>query len=791
MKKEDRKQRISVQETIPFTHIYKDGLCKINDHYFTSAMAFDDISYQMAEEGDGQKRSILFDEWCAIYNYFSREVHVQVFCSVRKADPDYLRRITEIPLTGDDCDVIRTDLMKIMRDALKQGTMGYVRTKIMVFGVEAQTAGNARIKLNRVQEDISTRFKVMGVKTHQLSGYEWLGQLHNILDPGDFSQFVYNDDLTTRSGITQHNFIAPMALDFSASRLTKGGRYCRIGEYYASVMYFDINGGKLCDDMLSKILSVNRNISVSIHCDPLEQSEALKYCKHKQTDIKSSTVSQEKRASDGGYSWGSISRENGVMDRDIEDTLMSLESSEDHLLMTTIMVMSMSRSRRKLDDTIEEICGIARNGGADLKRMLFRQESGAMSILPLGVNLDKELSVKLTTTGVAGFVPFTAVELLQTEGRPLYLGTNALTGNLVLADRGRLENPNGLIIGIPGGGKSVSVKMEVALVWLITEDDIVITDPESEYRPLVEGLHGTVITISPSSRSYINPLDISFDELSENYNDAVTDKMDYVHTMVDLMLSSNEKLTDEEKSLIDWAGMEAYEEFSKDPRPENMPVLSTLRDLISDLSSDEARHLAVKMYRFTDGSASLFNHRTNVDVQNRLICFDIRELGNQLRPVGMLAIQNFVWNRVFANRNANRTTRYMMDEFHIMLRNPQTAAYSLDMFKRFRKYNAIPTGITQNIGDIIHNRAVEAIFKDSQYIRILKLKKTEAEEIADLLDLSADEIRFCTEAEQGSGLLAYGDKIIPFRNRIPTDTHLYKLVTTKPGEQYDVISKSK
>ena len=349
-----------------------------------------------------------------------------------------------------------------------------------------------------------------------------------------------------------------------------------------------------------------------------------------------------------------------------------------------------------------------------------------------------------------------------------------------MANRKSLKNPNGLILGTPGSGKSFSAKREIANVFLATQDHIMICDPEGEYYPLVNRLKGQVIRISPTSTDYINPLDINV-----NYSDGddpIRLKSDFILSLCELVLGEQEGVGAQQKSIIDRALREIYKPFFADPVPEKMPILGDLYNKLRSMEEPEAAEVATALELYVTGSLNVFNHQTNVELNNRLVCYDIKHLGQNLKKLGMLIVQDQVWNRVTINRAQRRSTWYYMDEFHLLLREPQTAAYSIEIWKRFRKWGGVPTGITQNVKDLLISREVESIFENSEFIMMLNQAPGDSAELAKRLHISDHQLSHVTQAGEGEGLLFFGNVIIPFVDRFPKDTELYRIMTTKPSE---------
>ena len=458
--------------------------------------------------------------------------------------------------------------------------------------------------------------------------------------------------------------------------------------------------------------------------------------------------------------------------------MQDLQSRNERMFLVTFLILNTADSQRQLDNNIFQASSIAQKYNCSLVRLDFQQEEGLMSSLPLGLN-QIDIRRGLTTSSTAIFIPFTTQELFQTGKEALYCGINALSNNLIMVDRKLLKNPNGLILGTPGSGKSFSAKREILNMFLVTDDDIIICDPEAEYFPLVQRLGGQVIKISPTSRQYVNPMDLNLD-YSDDEN-PLSLKVDFLLSFCDIVVGSKDGLQPVEKTIIDRCVRMVYRDYLADPRPENMPVLGDLYDLLRAQEEKEAQYIATALEIYVTGSLSVFNHRTNVDIQNRVVCYDIKELGKQLKQLGMLVIQDQVWNRVTVNRAAGKTTRYYVDEFHLLLKG-ELGSWSVEIWKRFRKWGGVPTGITQNIKDLLASREIENIFENSDYIYMLNQASGDRAILAQKLNISPHQLSYVTHSGEGEGLLFYGNTILPFVDRFPKGTELYRIMTTKPSE---------
>ena len=516
-----------------------------------------------------------------------------------------------------------------------------------------------------------------------------------------------------------------------------------------------------------------------MHVQSVDQVSAIKTIKRKITDLDRMKIEEQKKAVRSGYDMDIIPSDLATYGAEAKKLLQELQSRNERMFLLTFLVLNIADSVPKLRNNVFQASSIAQKYNCQLVRLDFRQEEGLMSSLPLGLN-QVEIQRSLTTSAVAIFVPFTTQELYQNGSEALYCGLNALSNNLIMVDRKFLKNPNGLILGTPGSGKSFAAKREIANVFFVTNDDIIICDPEAEYGPLVERLHGQVIKISPTSPHYINPMDLNL-----NYSDdenPLSLKSDFILSLCELIVGGKDGLQPVEKTIIDRCVRMVYRDYLNDPKPENMPVLEDLYQELRRQEEKEAQYVATALEIYVTGSLNVFNHRTNVDIQNRIVAFDIKELGKQLKKIGMLVVQDQVWNRVTVNREAHKATRYYIDEFHLLLKEEQTAAYSVEIWKRFRKWGGVPTGITQNVKDLLASREVENIFENSDYIYMLNQASGDRQILAKQLNISPHQLSYVTHSGEGEGLLFYGNIILPFVDRFPKDTELYRVMTTKPNE---------
>ena len=746
--------------------MFPDGICRVTDSYYTKTVQFQDINYQLNQNED---KTAIFDGWCDFLNYFDSSVRFQLsFVNMSANKDNYARYITISP-QGDDFDSIRLEYTQMLQNQLARGNNGLIKTKYLTFGVEADGLKAAKPRLERIETDILNNFKRLGVAAEPMNGMERLRLLHGMLHMDEQEPFRFSWDWLTPSGLSVKDFIAPSSFEFRTG----------VGRRIGCASFLQILAPELNDRMLADFLDMESSLIVSMHVQSVDQVKAIKTIKRKITDLQKMTIEEQKKAVRAGYDMDIIPSDLATYGTEAKKLLQDLQSRNERMFLLTFIVVNTAGSRQQLDNNVFQAASIAQKYNCQLTRLDFRQEEGLMSSLPLGLN-QIEIQRGLTTSSVAIFIPFTTQELFQDGKEALYCGLNALSNNLIMVDRKRLKNPNGLILGTPGSGKSFAAKREIANVFLVTDDDIIICDPEAEYGPLVERLHGQVIKISPTSPHYINPMDLNL-----NYSDdenPLSLKSDFILSLCELIVGGKDGLMPVEKTIIDRCVRMVYRDYLSDPKPENMPILEDLYNELRRQEEKEAQYIATALEIYVSGSLNVFNHRTNINIENRIVSFDIKELGKQLKKIGMLIVQDAVWNRVTVNREAHKSTRYYIDEMHLLLREEQTAAYTVEIWKRFRKWGGIPTGITQNVKDLLSSREVENIFENSDFILMLNQASGDRQILAKQLNISPHQLSYVTHSGEGEGLLFYGNVILPFVDRFPRG-ELYDLLTTKPQEQ--------
>ena len=750
--------------------MFPDGICRVGLDYYTKTIQYEDINYQLAQQED---KTEIFEEWCSFLNFFDSSVRFQLSFSNMATDVSDFEKSIAISHKNDGFDDVRDEYSEVLLHQMEAGNNGLTKTKYLTFGIHAESMKNAKPRLIHIETDILNNFKRLGVQARTLNGSERLEVMHRQFHMGDDAKFNFDWKYLTSSGLSVKDFIAPSSFAFPT------GRYFQIGEMYGCMSFLSIDASDISDRLLADFLSMESSQVVTMHIQSVDQNEAIKTIKHTITELDRSKIEEQKKAVRAGYDMDIIPSDLATYGKDAKALLKELQSQNERMFLLTFLVMNTGKTKQELENNVFQAASIAQKHNCNLVRLDYQQEQGLMSTLPLANNLI-EIQRGMTTSSTAIFVPFTTQELFQSGNEALYYGLNALSNNMIMVDRKKLKNPNALILGTPGSGKSFSAKREIANSFLVTDDDIIISDPESEYSPLVARFGGQVIKISPTSDQYINPMDINM-----NYSDddnPIALKADFILSLCELIVGNKDGLRPVEKTVIDRCIRQIYQKYFEDPGPEHMPILEDLYHSLLEQEEPEARHVATALEIYVTGSLNVFNHRTNVELTNRLVCYDIKDLGKQLKKIGMLVVQDQVWGRVTENRSQGKSTRYYMDEMHLLLREEQTAAYTVEIWKRFRKWGGIPTGITQNVKDLLASKEVENIFENSDFIYMLNQAVGDRQILAKQLNISPHQLSYVTHSGEGEGLLFYGNVILPFVDRFPTNTELYRIMTTRLSE---------
>lgn len=760
-----------------------DGICLVKKGYYTGMIWFSDANYRILDE---RERRGMLEAYSRIINSFTPEMDVQIFLFSRRCDRTSTEEKLDIPLQGDQHDFLRKEYMELLKNLYSGSTSGITKDRYMILGIKAK-------KLNEARKIITDKAKLVidglqGLKSEArlLDGTERMRVMYEFFNQDKPQGFRFSYENAVKTGDDFKDYIAPESIDFSKAGIVK------MDNLYVSTRYLVLDCAKATEDLMESLAKIDECFSVTMHLQTIEPGEALKMARDALIKAQSSKINQQKQAFDTGYDSDLVSSTVLEEERNATEILRNLNESNQKLIRTVFLITAFGKTRRELTDIHEKVFFKFSGTGCRYYSLKYAQEQALNAAAPIGICEVKPPRIMLTNN-VGIFAPFNTWELFQ-DGDCIYYGINSLSRNLILGDRKQLDNPNGLIIGVPGSGKSFAAKREILATYTVTKDDIIICDPEGEYAPIVTGLEGTVVKLATNSKDYLNPLDINYD--SRFYREELKTKSDFVLTLCECMVGDKFGLESDERGIIDSCLWEIYEDFFNDPKPENMPILEDLYNALVNYTPDyavyeelkisvkkKALNLANRLVLYVHGSQNYFNHRTNVDSTNRVICFDIRDLKSQLKDVAMLVVQDAVWNRVSRNRDDSVRTRYYVDEFHLLLREARTAEYCAEIWKRFRKWGGMPTGITQNIRDLRQTEKAQTILSTSDYIYILKQSANDAELLKERLGLNDTELECVLNAKRGSGIMRFGTMKLQFEDDYPRNTRSYALMNTKPAEE--------
>ena len=762
-----QKAALSAQQTIPYLVMHPDGVCQLPGGLYTKTVEYEDINYSVASTED---QTAIFGGWSAFLNYFDSSLPFQLSFINRRSHSRSKYRVN-IPAQEDDFNSIRGEFVTMLKGQIAKSNNGIERSKYITFGLPAESVTDARPRLERVEADVMGNFKRLGVPSVPMDGRERLALLHGQMHPGSREPFRFSWQDIPRTGMGTKDFIAPDSFDFRQSRIF------RVGQYWGAASYLQILASELSDKLLSEILELDAEMTVTMHIQTVDQLKAIKTVKGKISDIGKMKVEEQRKAMRAGYDPDILPPDLITFSKDAAELLADLQSRNERMFLLTFTVVNLAPTRQRLENDVFAVGGIAQKYNCALKRLDWQQEQAFVSSLALGYN-EVEIQRGMTTSSTAIFVPFMTREL-RMGGQALYYGMNALSHNVIMADRKKLKSANGMYLGSTGSGKSFAAKRELINVFLATNDRIIVVDPMGEYAPLVRRLGGQVIEIAPGSPSHINPMDIQMDLSDEE--SPLSMKADFLLSLCELVVGGKEGLQPIEKTVIDRCVRLIYRDLALGIGDGKPPLLQDLYEELLKQPEPEARRVATALELYCTGSLNLFNHPTNVDLNSRVVCIVLKGLGENLRKIAMHITNDFVTSAVTVNFHSGIATWCYFDEFHILLRDALTASYFVAVWKMLRKKACVPSALTQNVKDLLASREIEAILDNTDFMILLSQAQSDRAILAKQLGISEHQLSYITHSNSGEGLLFYGDVTIPFVDRFPKG-EIYNLLTTRPED---------
>ena len=766
----NRKAVLSAQQTIPYLVMHPDGVCQLPGGLYTKTVEYEDINYSVASTED---QTAIFSGWSSFLNYFDSSLPFQLSFINRRSRSRSKYKVN-IPPAQDDFASIRAEFTGMLKNQIAKSNNGIERSKYITFGLPADGIAEARPRLERVEADVTGNLKRLGVPSVPMDGQARLALLHGQMHPGNREPFRFSWQDIPKTGLGTKDYIAPDSFDFRQARTF------RIGQYWGAASYLQILASELSDKLLAEILELDAEMTVTLHIQTVDQLKAIKTIKGKISDIGKMKVEEQRKAVRAGYDPDILPPDLITFSKDAAELLADLQSRNERMFLLTFTVVNLAPTRQRLENDVFTVGGIAQKYNCTLKRLDWQQEQGFVSSLALGYN-EVEIQRGMTTSSTAIFIPFMTREL-RMAGPSLYYGMNALSHNVIMADRKKLKSANGLYLGSTGSGKSFAAKREIINVFLaIPKDRIIIVDPMGEYVPLVRrlGNQAQIIEISPDSPNHLNPMDV---ELNMTAGESpLSMKADFLLSLCELVVGGKDGLQPIEKTVIDRCVRLVYREQALGIATGKTPLLQDLYEELLKQPEPEARRVATALELYCTGSLNLFNHPTNVKTDKRVVCIVLKNMGENLRKIAMHITNEFVSQAVDANFHNGVSTWCYFDEFHILLRDALTASYFVAVWKMLRKKGCVPSALTQNVKDLLASREIEAILDNTDFMILLSQAQSDRAILAKQLGISEHQLSYITHSNSGEGLLFYGDVTIPFVDRFPRG-EIYNLLTTRPED---------
>jgi len=757
----------SVQQAIPIQSIWQDGIM-LCDGKFSKCWRFDDINYSVASPED---QDAMFKDYSALLNTLDVGATTKITIHNRRLNEQDFEKSILIKKRNDELDHFRKEYNDMLWDKVASSHNSIIQEKYITVSVHKKDIDEARTYFNRIHNELSSHLARLSSHAVELNACERLHIFHDFFRTGEEMYYHFDLKETLRKGHDLRDYICPDSMEFKKDYFEMDGRFGR-------VLYLREYASYIEDSFITELMDFNRNMTLSIDIIPVHTDEAIRLAQNTLLGVETNAANwQRKQNQNNNYS-AELPQEIENQRSDTKEYIDYMTNGNQRMMFIVVTLVHMADSKKQLDTDTETLLSVARKNLCQVSALKLQQYDGLTTVLPYGLRRIDAIRT-ITTGALAVLMPFRTQEIMDKGG--IYYGQNAISKNLIILNRGALLNGNGYILGVSGSGKSFFAKREIICLFLATGDDIIIIDPQNEYGPLVTGLGGAVIEISESSKHHINAMD-----MSAGYNDIYNPlhaKSDFVLSFCEQLLGGRGKLGPMEKSIIDRCMINVYRKYLRSNFKSKPP---TLKDLYSDLEKQpeqQARDILLSLEIAVHGNLNVFAHQTNVDVDNRLIAYAIRDLGSQMKSAGMLVMLDAIRNRVARNREKGRRTHVIIDEMHIFFGNELSSNFLSESWKQFRKDGALATGITQNIGDCLKSVTGQTMLANSEFIVMLNQAATDRIELARLLNISETQLSFITNAEAGQGLIKYGPAIVPFVDKFPRGTELYRLMTTKPDER--------
>lgn len=751
----------SVQEVIPIKKIYSDGIFLVGKNKYSIMYRFTDINYAVASKED---KETMFLDYSELLNSFDSGATTKITIALRRINKQDFKKDILLKFKEDGLDIYRQEYNQMLLDKSVNAN-GMVREIYLTISIFKKSYEEAKIYFRRISNDIISHLSKLGSKCCQLNLNDRLKILHDFYRIGEESNFNFDLKSEMKRGHNFKDYICPDSFSFKSD-------YFEMGNKVGRVLFLKDYASYIKDSMVSELTDMNQNMMMSIDVIPIPTDEAVKEVENRLLGVETNITNWQRKQNANNNFSAVVPYDLEQQRKESKEFLDDLTTRDQRMMFANLTMVITADTKEQLDADTETVLLTARKHLCQIVPLKYQQMDGLNTVLPIGVRNIETLRT-LTTESLAVLNPFRVQEIMDEGG--IYYGENAISNNLIMVNKENLLNQSAFLLGVPGSGKSFSAKELITFLSLSTNDDILICDPEGEYSALVNAMGGEVIEISASSKDHINAMD-----MTEGYGDGVnpvSDKSEFILSLFEQLDKNG--LGPREKSIIDRCTALVYEDYHDSGK---MPTLIDLREKLLQQPEKEARNLALSLELFTNGSLNVFSHETNVNTSSRIISYDIYKLGKQLKTMGLLVITDAMINRVSDNFKKGKRTHIFIDEIHVMFANEYSATFFNSAWRQFRKRNAYPTAITQNVEYLLSSVDASTMLSNSEFIVMLNQASSDRKELAKLLNISDEQMSYITNSDAGCGLIKYGSSLVPFINKFPKETKLYKLMTTKPGE---------
>lgn len=759
--KERYKVPRSVQDVIPVKRVWKDGIFQVGSR-FSKSFRFTDINYLVASRED---KEAMFLSYCDLLNSLDSGASTKITISNHRLNKDNFEESVLMPLKNDNRDTYRVEYNTMLVDKAT-GANGIMQEKYITVTVSKKDVEEARAFFARVGAELTTHFADLSAKCYEVDTEARLRILHDFYRAGDEPSFAFDLQSSTKKGHDFRDYICPDSIE-------RFSDYMKIGDRFARTLYLKDYASYIKDSMVAELTDLNRNMMLSIDILPVPTDEAVREVEQRLLGVETNITNWQRRQNSNNNFSAVVPYDMEQQRKEAKEFLDDLTTRDQRMMFAVITMALTAETKEQLDEDTEAIMAIARKNMCQMAVLKYQQIDGLNTVLPIGTRKIDSFRT-LTTESLAVFMPFKVQEIMDKGG--IYYGENAVSHNLIMVNKENLLNQSAIILGVPGSGKSFCAKQLIFFLMLNTDDDIIICDPEGEYGAMVDAMGdiGSVIRISAGGRDRLNAM-----YMVDGYgdNNPLVVKSQFIMSLIEQI--DNKGVGPQQKSIIDRCVKSVYREAEQSGK---VPTLCTLREKLLQQPEPEARQIALSMELFTTGSLDIFGHDSTVDLNKRVVVFDIHELGTQLKPTGLLVITDTMLNRVTLNWKRGKRTHVFIDEYHVVFENEYSAAFFNSAWRQFRKRNAYPTAITQNVEYLLDSVQASTMLSNSEFVVMLNQAASDRVKLAKLLNISNEQMSYITNADAGCGLIKYGSALVPFQNRFPKDTDMYRLMTTRPGE---------